>query len=96
MFDFLPYEDHKSPDITENIHQSLKFELKDRIAVLTIAYHSLGTQQEFIKMPTEAVQSYNMAYLIAKKYMGPTDSITKNMKEVYQRVQKELLDKMNK
>jgi len=55
MFDFLPYEDHKSPDITENIHQSLKFELKDRIAVLTIAYHSLGTQQEFIKMPTEAV-----------------------------------------
>jgi hypothetical protein len=33
-------------------------EFKDRIAVLTIAYHNLGVEQEFLKKFNEAVQSY--------------------------------------
>jgi len=33
-------------------------EFKDRIAVLTIAYHNLAVEQEFMHMYAEAVASY--------------------------------------
>ena len=51
-------------------------EFKDRIAVLTIAYHNLGVEQEFLRMLSEAVESYRLAWDFANRYLGTTDGIT--------------------
>lgn len=44
--------------------------------MLTIAYHNLGVEQEFLKMYHEAVESYRMAADFAERYLGASDNIT--------------------
>jgi hypothetical protein len=55
---------------------AMEKEFKDRIAVLTIAYHNLAVEQEFLKKYHEAVESYRIAADFADRYLGPTDGIT--------------------
>lgn len=52
---------------------------KDRIAVLTIAYHNLAVEQEFLHMYAEAVASYWQAKEFAKRFLGDKDHITVNL-----------------
>mmetsp|Transcript_1237 Transcript_1237/g.1905 ORF Transcript_1237/g.1905 Transcript_1237/m.1905 type:complete len:207 (+) Transcript_1237:309-929(+) len=54
-------------------------EFKDRIAVLTIAYHNLAVEQEFMHMYHEAVASYRQAKEFANKYLGTDDTISRNL-----------------
>lgn len=54
-------------------------EFKDRISVLTIAYHNLAVEQEFMHMYHEAVASYQMARDFANSYLGIDDKISKKM-----------------
>ena len=65
-------------------------DFKDRIAVLTIAYHNLGVEQEFLKQYQQAVESYRLAHEFADKYMGPADGITINLHNVYMKAKKEI------
>ena len=65
-------------------------EFKDRIAVLTIAYHNLGVEQEFLKNFSEAVESYRMAKDFAERYLGTGDGITQNLVNIYNRAKKEI------
>ena len=57
-------------------HMAMEKEFKDRIAVLTIAYHNLGVEQEFLKKFPESVESYRIASDFASKYLGVNDNMT--------------------
>jgi hypothetical protein len=69
---------------------AMQKEFKDRIAVLTIAYHTLGVEQEFLKMYNEAVESYRMASDFAERYLGASDGITINLKSIYEKAKGEI------
>jgi hypothetical protein len=78
---FLPNKDKVKKDSKLQAKQEKEF--KDRIAVLTIAYHNLAVEQEFLKSFNEAVESYRLAAEYAEKYLGATDGITINLKTIY-------------
>ena len=46
----------------EQKDEAKEIRFKDRMAVLTMAYHNLAVQQEFLKMYAEAIQSYREAW----------------------------------
>lgn len=58
--------------------------------MLTIAYHNLGVEQEFLKKFHEAVESYRMAADFAERYLGLTDGITINLKQIYEKAKSEI------
>jgi tetratricopeptide (TPR) repeat protein len=47
----------------------------DRIAVLAIAYHNLGVEQEFLKRYEQSVLSYTKGVEVAERYLGPKHAI---------------------
>jgi hypothetical protein len=49
---------------------------KDRTAVLAIAYHNMGVEQEFLRSYPAAILSYKKAVNFAEKHLGPDDGIT--------------------
>jgi hypothetical protein len=68
---FLP--DRREDDPNENVHnghklkvknvkkeraEDVKMDFKDRISILAVAYHSLGVEQEFLKLYPESLNSY--------------------------------------
>ena len=48
----------------------------DRIAVLAIAYHNIGVEQEFLKKYDQSLSSYRKGVEVADRYLGPNHSIT--------------------
>ena len=71
-------------------------EFKDRISVLTIAYHNLAVEQEFMHMYHEAVSSYQMARDFANSYLGTDDSISQNLSQIYEKAKHEIEQKITK
>lgn len=49
---------------------------KDKVAVLAIAYHNMGVEQEFLRSYPAAILSYKKAVNFAEKHLGPDDGIT--------------------
>ncbi len=49
---------------------------KDRTAVLAIAYHNMGVEQEFLRSYPAAILSYKKAVNFAEKHLGSDDGIT--------------------
>jgi predicted nucleotidyltransferase component of viral defense system len=49
---------------------------KDRTAVLAIAYHNMGVEQEFLRSYPAAILSYKKAVNFAEKHLGVEDGIT--------------------
>jgi hypothetical protein len=49
---------------------------KDRTAVLAIAYHNMGVEQEFLRSYPAAILSYKKAVNFAEKNLGAEDGIT--------------------
>ena len=49
---------------------------KDKVAVLAIAYHNMGVEQEFLRSYPAAILSYKKAVNFAEKNLGPEDGIT--------------------
>lgn len=80
--------------LREGINDTKEF--KDRIAVLTIAYHNLAVEQEFLFMYHEAVSSYKTARDFANKYLGEKDTITLNLSATYEKAKQEIEAKINK
>ena len=63
---------------------------KDRTAVLAIAYHNMGVEQEFLRSYPAAILSYKKAVNFAEKNLGPDDGITQNLRGVYENAKNEV------
>ena len=63
---------------------------KDRTAVLAIAYHNMGVEQEFLKSYPAAILSYKKAVNFAEKNLGPDDGITQNLRNVFENAKVEV------
>ncbi len=63
---------------------------KDRTAVLAIAYHNMGVEQEFLRSYPAAILSYKKAVNFAEKNLGPEDGITQNLRNVFENAKNEL------
>lgn len=63
---------------------------KDRTAVLAIAYHNMGVEQEFLKSFPAAILSYKKAVNFATKNLGPDDGITVNLSNVFENAKAEV------
>jgi tetratricopeptide (TPR) repeat protein len=64
---------------------------KDRTAVLAIAYHNMGVEQEFLKSYPAAILSYKKAVNFAEKHLGADDGITQNLRNVYENAKIEVM-----
>ena len=63
---------------------------KDKVAVLAIAYHNMGVEQEFLRSYPAAILSYKEAVNFAEKHLGPEDGITQNLRSVYENAKNEV------
>jgi len=63
---------------------------KDKVAVLAIAYHNMGVEQEFLRSYPAAILSYKKAVNFAEKNLGPEDGITLNLRSVYENARNEV------
>ena len=63
---------------------------KDRTAVLAIAYHNMGVEQEFLRSYPAAILSYKKAVNFAERNLGVDDGITQNLRNVYENAKNEL------
>jgi tetratricopeptide (TPR) repeat protein len=70
--------------------------LKDRHAVLCIAYHNIAVQHEFLKNYDAALTNYKKAYDYGSKFLVATHSLTKNMGEVYSSAMGKILEAKDK
>jgi tetratricopeptide (TPR) repeat protein len=52
----------------------------DRIAVLAIAYHNIGVENEFLKRLEQSLLSYRKGVEVAERYLGPKHAITITLK----------------
>lgn len=50
---------HKSKKEKKDLQDEIKKDFKERISILTVSYHNLGVEQEFLKLYSEAIQSYH-------------------------------------
>lgn len=55
----------------------------DRIAVLAIAYHNIGVEQEFLKRFEMALESYRKGVDISEGHLGGTHGITVTLRNSY-------------
>ena len=55
----------------------------DRIAVLAIAYHNIGVEQEFLKRIEGSLESYRKGVEISKKYLGNSHGVTVTLNNSY-------------
>merc|ERR1711935_1326650 len=69
---------------------------KDKVAVLAIAYHNMGVEQEFLRSYPAAILSYKKAVNFAEKNLGPEDGITQNLRNVFENAKVELNSSMYK
>ena len=52
----------------------------DRIAVLAIAYHNIGVENEFLKRFEQSTLSYRKGVEVAERYLGPKHAIAITLK----------------
>lgn len=67
---------------------------KDKVAVLAIAYHNMGVEQEFLRSYPAAILSYKKAVNFAEKNLGAEDGITQNLRSVYENAKNEVSNKL--
>ena len=63
----------------------------DRIAVLAIAYHNIGVEQEFLKKFDQALLSYRKGVEVAERYLGAKHAICITLKNSLLTVKKALV-----
>ena len=71
----------------------------DRIAVLAIAYHNIGVEQEFLKRFEHSILSYRKGVEVAERYLGSKHRICNTLKKSLLAAKKSLAmvnDKLNK
>lgn len=83
-------ESYPYDDLEENGKFGTPDNNKDRTAVLAIAYHNMGVEQEFLKSYPAAILSYKKAVNFAEKHLGPEDGITQNLRQVFENAKVEV------
>eukprot|EP00347_Sterkiella_histriomuscorum_P006593 403352176 len=92
---FLPNrENHVDVEAQAQLNREIQQNFKDRIAVLAIAYHNLGVEQEFLKLYHQSLESYRQAKEFAERYLGSSDGITQNLNSQYLKARNEIDKKM--
>lgn len=69
---------------------------KDRVAVLAIAYHNIGVEQEFLRKSEGAVDSYRKGYDVSEQYLGNKHGITLTLRHSYTVAKRALALKISK
>lgn len=77
-------------DDDDGLPMPLNANNKDKVAVLAIAYHNMGVEQEFLRSYPAAILSYKKAVNFAEKHLGAEDGITLNLRSVYENAKNEL------
>lgn len=60
----------------------------DRIAVLAIAYHNLGVEQEFLQKHNSCFGSYRKGLEISEQYLGDSNPTTKMLRKALEEAEK--------
>ncbi len=68
----------------------------DRIAVLAIAYHNIGVEQEFLKKYDQSVLSYRKGVEVAERYLGVKHPIAITLKNSLAAAQKQVAASQSK
>lgn len=55
----------------------------ERLVVLSIAYHNIGVEYEFLKKYQQALNAYKKAVINAETHLGTNNLMTVNMRSVY-------------
>jgi hypothetical protein len=66
----------------------------DRIAVLSIAYHNLAVQQEFLHQFNESLQSYAKAYKVVENHLGSNHPLAKSLLDSYNQAKSKFANKL--
>jgi tetratricopeptide (TPR) repeat protein len=66
----------------------------DRIAVLAIAYHNIGVEQEFLRRFEMSIQSYQKGVEISEKYLGTAHGITVTLRNSLLAAKRALANKL--
>lgn len=59
-------------------HDYEKEKLTEKISILSIAYHNLAVELEYLNRKDESIMAYKKAISFAKKYLGDDNALTKN------------------
>lgn len=68
----------------------------DRIAVLAIAYHNCGVEQEFLKRYDQSMMNYKKGFEVAERYLGAKHPICSTLKNSYNAAKKAAKQAMTK
>ena len=69
---------------------------KDDIALLSIWYHNLAIEQEFLNDLEGSLNSYNKAKSTAQDYLGEEDILALNLEDVYLRAKEAIESVLDK
>lgn len=67
----------------------------DRIAVLAIAYHNIGVEQEFLHKYEQSIQSYRKGVEISETYLGQNHGITITLRNSFLAARRAVANKTN-
>eukprot|EP01029_Cantina_marsupialis_P000343 TRINITY_DN10278_c0_g1_i1.p1 TRINITY_DN10278_c0_g1~~TRINITY_DN10278_c0_g1_i1.p1 ORF type:complete len:735 (+),score=243.06 TRINITY_DN10278_c0_g1_i1:112-2316(+) len=65
----------------------------DRVSVLVIAYHNMGSEQEFLKRLPEAVKSYQKGTEVGSKHLGATNQLVITLRNALLEAKKKMTRK---
>jgi len=64
----------------------------ERLVVLSIAYHNIGVEYEFLKKYQQALNAYKKAVINAETHLSASNLMTVNMKDVYDKAIKKIAE----
>ncbi|CAD8074960.1 unnamed protein product [Paramecium primaurelia] len=82
--------DQKMEQSQNQDQKSGEQKMKDRVAVLAIAYHNLGVEFEYLKRFDEAIQTYQKAVRFGELHLPPDHQLIGNLKNVLGNAQEQI------
>ncbi|CAK79361.1 unnamed protein product (macronuclear) [Paramecium tetraurelia] len=82
--------DQKMEQSQNQDQKSGEQKMKDRVAVLAIAYHNLGVEFEYLKRFDEAIQTYQKAVKFGELHLPPDHQLIGNLKNVLGNAQEQI------
>lgn len=64
----------------------------ERLVVLSIAYHNIGVEYEFLKKYQQALNAYKKSVINAETHLSSSNLMTVNMKNVYDKAINKIAD----
>jgi len=70
--------------------------IEERITILSIAYHNLAVELEYLHKHEDCLKVYEKAYEFSSSHLGPDKQVTKNLKNVLQSAKNQIKSKKDK